>query len=197
MKPTFQEWKKDNPRKNINDYFQLYPEAKNNPIVPKEAFTHPPPIINIPSVKKGKSLDILLIFSSIAIVAGFFLPWINVSFFKIGLQIISGKELPNHISNIYAELPPDFTKTIYIIPIGAFLVLVGETLRVWQLKAFFEVLVCISFGYWLYTFHTIFNQSMSKWGVEIDLTSYYEMGIIITMVGVIYYVISILRSFVE
>jgi len=93
---NYQEWKKENPRKSINEYYIEFPEKKTQPAPsypppPVEVVT-PPIIVSTKKTKPARSFDLVLIFASILIIVAFFLPWVNVKILSLDLVNSSGPD---------------------------------------------------------------------------------------------------------
>lgn len=196
---NYQTWKKENPTKNINDYFIEFPDEKFQPSIniPTQPVIHSP-VMSIKSSTKVAT-DFILILASILIIVAFFLPWINIKLLNINFVNSSGSDLPDILKYIYKESPQmdRFVKAIYLIPIGAFLVLMGEAAKIFSLKAVGEVfVVLLSFG-WFYTLYAMFNYAIDQYGLSISIANFYTIGMYLTLAGSLYYLFDIMKGFFD
>ncbi len=122
---NYQNWKIKNPTKSINEYYIAFSEKKS------QVFTVVPNTITINNPPKAtkEETDYLLIFASILIIVAFFLPWVNIKILGLNLVNSSGADIPKVLKHIYKDAPQieRFVKAVYLIPFGAFLVLLGVT----------------------------------------------------------------------
>lgn len=207
-KPSLQEYLKNNPGKGLNDYFEAYgqpeettistpPPVEEN-IQPQQDNTYveqPRSYIDPTNAKKAK-IDILNIIASLAIIAGFFLPWLNIEGFQNAEEftLVSGMDIYSIFNNYKFEAFSDQSYyTIYLIPVGAITALIGELLRNWAVRIIGQMLA-ISFGfYWMYKFYYLFEKAEIR-PEEMVLMDFIQYGFLIVLAGVIMYLVDIIRT---
>lgn len=199
---NYQEWKKSNTHKSINDYFVEFPEKKSqlsSNYQPNPTKIITPIVTQVKTIKSSKPTDLILILASILIIVAFFLPWINIKILSLNLVSSSGSDLPNILSFVYPDSPQieRFGKIIYLIPIGALLVLVGEASKTFFLKAIGSVSVLITSSIWFYTLYSMFNYAIDQFGLSVSITNFYTIGMYLTLAGSLYYLFDILKSFFD
>lgn len=193
---NYHDWKTKNPNKSINDYFIAFPHKKlQSPLVLSN-----PVVANNASKKVAKKeIDYLLILASILIIIAFFLPWVNINLLSINLVNSSGSDMPDILRFVYKDTPQigRFVKAVYLIPIGAFLVLFGETARIFSLKAIGEVMVFMLSIAWFYALYAMFNFSIQEFGISISIGNFYAIGMYLTLAGSLYYFVDIIKGFFD
>ena len=198
---NYQEWKRENPRKSINDYFKEFPEKKGQISTPPPAPINisPPIIVSKETTSPFKSYDILLILASILIIVAFFLPWINIKLLSLDLVNSSGSEVPNILKYGYPDNThlERFGKAIYLIPIGALLVIIGEASKSFFLKATGSALVLIISSISFYALYAMYNNAIDQFGISASITNFYALGIYLTLAGSLYYLFDIIKGFFD
>lgn len=215
-KPSLKDFLQSNPGKGLNDYFEIYgneapPKSPPQPVAPiakpEPSPVLPPPVtqdntyvdqpksyIAAPNKKKDK-IDIINIIASILIIAGFFLPWMDMEEFKeVGdLTIVNGMDMYTVFSIFNLESFTDLSNyTIYIILTGAVIALVGELMRNWAVRVIGQMLA-LPFGiYWTYKLYHLFSTEIHS--EDLALMDYLQYGFFLMLGGVLLYFIDILRS---
>lgn len=187
-KPTPQEWKRENPGKNLNDYFQEFPESRTvNSSQESTNFINPNQIIHSRTSKK-EIVDIGSIIVSIMILVAFFLPWIDVKILGMfDLVNSNGFDLPKILEKTYQGFPNRTLNTIYVIPVGAFIAMVAETQKSW-VKPVAQIVVVFITVYWFLILKQLIYYYGAQLGIQIDPLKFFSFGIYLTVLGCLYYI---------
>jgi hypothetical protein len=217
-KPSLQEYLSSNPDKGLNDYFKRYgepepqvqPESVNPP--PPKPETEPIPEVQPAAVdntyveqprsyiatnKKEKAkIDIINILASLLVIASFFLSWMDMTKFKNtdDLEMVTGMDMYTVFKLFNLESFTDISNyTIYLIPIGAAIALVGELLRNWAIRSMGQILtICFGF-YWIYKVYHLFSHTEIH-AEELALMDYLQYGFFMMVLGAILYFADIMRT---
>jgi len=76
-------------------------------------------------------------------------------------------------------------------------VLLGEAAKIFSIKAVGEVLVFILTIIWFYSLYAAFNYVINKYGLRISSSNFYASGMYLTLAGSLYYLVDIIRGFVD
>lgn len=213
-KPSLQEFLSNNPEKGVNDYFKAYGHIEEAPKVqPVVTTPQPKPIQNIAqdntlvvqprsyikdsSSKDKAKIDFLNIIASIAAVAAFFLPWINIEGFEKveeEITIVNGIDMYSIFNAFSFEVFSDLSYyTIYFIPLGAIIALIGELMRNWAIRIIGQML-SISFAcYWGYKIYYLFAKAEIR-PEEMESLDFVQYGFMILAVGILLYFVDIMRT---
>ena len=197
---NYQDWKRENPTKSINDYYLAFPEKKYQHTTTSTPITSPVIIHQNKKTKAAKPpTDILLILSSILIIVAFFLPWVNINVLNINFVNSSGADLPDILKLVYNDSPQidRFANAVYLIPIGGIMVLIGEAGKIFSLKAIGEVLVFLLSCIWFYALYAMFNYAIQEFGLSVSITNFYTTGMYLTLAGSLYYFFDIVKGFFD
>ncbi len=204
-KPSLQDFLRDNPGKGLNDYFEMYGQPEETapvaqqPIqqdIQQESYVDTPRSYIKGNQKDQSSIDVLNIIASLAMMAAFFLPWVNVEGFKQAeeLSTVSGLDMYSLFTHFDLESFSDLSYyTVYIIPLGALIALIGELMRNWAVRIIGQILA-ISFGvywgiklYFLYTAEGIHPEDLA-------VMDFLQYGYMIAIVGIILLLVDIFRT---
>ena len=187
---NFNEWKKENPGKSINDFYESNPNTK-----PSSAdmyakpnnltYAHQFESSNQSSVSESHDLGNIIF--SILILIAMLLPWLDTSFFFLdGLAKVNGLELYKVLKLIWAfntvEIPPILMKSFYLIPIGAVLSLFGEVIKKDFMINVGQLANVLATAFWSYLFYTWYTNVNSQF---YDLISY---GYYLALIGSMFYI---------
>lgn len=210
-KPSLKEFLSSNPGKGLNDYFELYGNENQNisTPTPEPSPTPPPPVttqdntyveqpksyIDAPSNKKAK-IDIINILASILILAGFFLPWMDMTQFKNtdDLEIVNGMDMYTAFSIFNLESFTDLSNyTIYLIIAGAAIALIGELIRNWAVRIIGQMLTFPFVIYWIYKLYCLYSHTEIH-AEDLELMDYLQYGFFMVSAGALLYFIDIIRT---
>ncbi len=176
---------------------QYIPPTQQQPVYHDAANSYLPP----PKKKKDSSISPISIIGGLLVLAGIALPWISVEtlpklFEKI--TTINGYQMPDSITKIFDVSSSLIYQSIYMIPLGGLLAILGEFTRNWALRIFGQVLV-VCFGiYWIYTLMSSHGHITDmKEGLKVkdlELFKYLQYGTYITLGGIFFFCIEIIRT---
>jgi hypothetical protein len=214
-KPTLKEFLRNNPGKGLNDYYKEYGDIKDSRPLTIQPVPPPPPqkkpkseVVHVvdrsdefpppPPPPKRPGLDAITIVAAMMVIVAFFLPWINVSEFKAFKDLavyIPGYELFDSMGLLYESPPPPLFYTIYLIPAGGLITLLGELVRSWVIRIMGQVLV-VSFSiYWAFEIHQIFLYAQEALKMEdLQLLKFLHYGFYLSCFGAVLLFIDLLRT---
>ncbi len=223
-KPTLQEYLRNNPSKGLNDYYNEFGEPENtfqnksynNPPPPppppvqqqqpQNNYNNPAynnPVTNDPNAlydwekKKKTTISFVAIIAALLIIASMFLPWLDLTEVKKlkDLEIINGYGLSASIFSLLQEEDSMIYKTIFAIPIGAIIALIGEFTRNWMIRSLGQVVV-VAFGlYWIYLLYSSYNITVEEYKLEaFEMTQYFQYGVYMVLGGILLFFIEIGRT---
>ncbi len=189
--PNLRDWQKDNPGRSINDYFLEYPDKRS---LNNSNFQ------TIPNIKRAKKnetdKDTGNIVFSILLMVSCILPWINIrllSFIKI--RESNAFELSKLIKQFFTDLPELIYTSIYLIPIMAFLSLIGESIGNWKIRVLGQVVALFVMIYWIVLIFRLIDLVKYNWGVTINPTNFFSYGLYLGCFASAYYLFDLVRTF--
>lgn len=191
-KPSLQEFLRKHPGKGLNDYYKKYGDPAS---VPPPSVDKPRSYITRPKREKSK-VNFLSVVASVLLLAGFFLPWLDVSLLQGQEAGASSFASGWDMQKVYSRLSlPQFSATShltsYLIPVGAVVALFGELLRHWPSRSIGQVLGLSFSAYWLYKLYVLLIKSDYA-PTEPAWDSLLQYGFIPLGLGMVYYFIDIL-----
>jgi hypothetical protein len=190
---NFNEWKKENPGKSINEFYAGNHSNSDSTPISKEVYVNPSnqtysnQYIGHTQSSAIERYDLGNFTFSILILIAMLLPWLDTSFFLMeGLAQVNGLELYKVLKFIWAfntvEIPPILMKSFYLIPIGAILSLFGEVVKKDFLISFGQMSNVVATGFWSYLFYTWYSNVNSQF---YELISY---GYYLALIGSLFYI---------
>ncbi|MGK0391548.1 MAG: hypothetical protein ACI94Y_004315 [Maribacter sp.] len=209
-KPSLQEYLSTNPDKGLNDYFKKYGEPE--PVIPPQpepelipevqpvavdnTYVEQPRSYIATTNKVKPKIGIINIFASILVIAAFFIPWMDMTQFKEAgeLEIVTGMDMYMVFNLFNLESFTDISNyTIYLIPLGAIIALIGELLRNWAIRSMGQILTICFGSYWVYKIYHLFSHTEIH-AEELVLMDYLQYGFFIMVLGVVFYFVDIMRT---
>lgn len=183
------------------------PVIKQQPIVqtppppPRVIYQPPPqqPIYQHIPQKKKTSVDLGTLFSSILVIGAFFLPWLDtqlLTLFDLDIVGTTGQKLPDILGKIYEGkgLPDYQLMSIFVIPVGAAIVLLSESLRFWLGRALGQIIVICALVYWTSFLMQLITYTSIEKTVELDMMQIFSLGFYLSVLGGLYYSLDLLRG---
>ncbi len=177
---SYQDWKKENPNGTINDFYKHNPQVSNrhvenvqfqNPNAVNSYHGAQQPIIINQIIKASPEFDLLNIIVSIVAMGSLLLSWIDASYLSISVIKLNGFDLHEMVKIMNAfqgsESNIFLINSFYLIPGGAFFVLVGELIKKESVVIIGQVINILAIGLWSYLF----------WNVTKEQGSYDLIGI--------------------
>jgi hypothetical protein len=198
MTPTLQEWLAQNPRKGINDYFLEYPEAYNAPQQQKQYINTSASLpINEDLAIKNTSVDIGIIIFGLVVIAGFFLPWVHISFLGT-FNLVEWNGLG--LASMFKQLQlgnPWFIKTVYLIPVAALFMIVTELQKATTLRYICQITIITLAATWCLRLITLVALIAHEFSLKIQITDFLAYGFYIILLGTAYLIYNFIKEFLD
>lgn len=179
----YQDWKKDNPNKSINDFYSEFPLATRNSanqlnvqnqhnILSQPHHNQnfiPVQTIYVQPAQAEKTVDTVNLLVSIAAILSVTLPWVDAKYLSVSVVKLSGFDLHEMVKFMSAfnrmDTNPYLVNSFYLIPGGALLSLIGELVKKEIIISFGQISNIFALGFWSYLF----------WVSSKEYTSLYDM----------------------
>ncbi len=182
----------------LEQYQQKQPFNQNRQAVQQDnTFVNTQPKSYLAPTKSGKAkISILSILGASLVIAAIFLPWISVEGIKgfKGITMVGGMEMPDTIEKLMGYAHSLIYHTIYAIPAGGVIALLGEISRNWVLRILGQV-IAVAFGiFWIFTLYSSHVHITTGLKMEdLELFKYLQYGTFMMVGGISLFFIDMIK----